>query len=103
MDQTFLEAIAKWGVLPAIALYALSKLVPMLLTARTDVAGATARTDVIDMLTARVSKLEAAQQAAWAEYENERRMRIAAEDQVAQLTRRVVALESQVRSLGGTV
>ena len=103
MDTAFLEAIAKWGVLPAIALYAISKLLPQLFAARTDAAGQVAKTDVIAMLSDRVAKLEAAQSAVWEEYANERKMRMEAEDKVAQLTRRVSALEAQVRSLGGTV
>ncbi len=102
MDAALLEAIGKWGLLPALAIFAISKLVPMVFGIRTDAAEASARTDVIELLTARVSKLEQAQEEAWAAFESERQKRMVAEDKVATLTRRVAALEDQIRRLGHT-
>lgn len=103
MDQPFLDAIAKWGLLPALALFALSKLVPMLASARSEAVGESARADIIAQLSVRIDALEAGQRAAWNAHETERKMRISAEDQVAALQRRVSALEAKVIALGGSL
>ena len=100
MDSGFVEIIAKYGLLPGAVLYLASLIIPKALEARTGVAAATARTDVIDMLTDRVAKLEKGQEEAWAAHEEERKRRIAAEDEVAVLKRRVASLEDQLRALG---
>ena len=48
MDSAFVELIAKWGVFPALLVYAASLLLPKLFAARSEMAGEGARTDVIE-------------------------------------------------------
>lgn len=124
MDQSFLDVVGKYGLVPTALLIVLSRLFPLPFRARanaagenTRAAGEEAKQTVIELLTDRVAKLEASQSAVWAEYAEERRLRMAAEDKVAAVTRRlaesddevsalkkrVAMLEAQIRSIGGTV
>lgn len=93
MESTVGELIAKYGLGGGVAIWALSFIVPRLFRARGEIAEQTARTDVIELLNARVARLEN-------EFEAERDKRIEAEDMVDKLMRRVAALEAQLRALG---
>lgn len=101
MDAGFAELIGKYGIFSAVALYALSKLIPNLLAVRTEAAGESARTDIIETLSARVKAVEDEIETYRRKFEDERTARLAAQDEVAQLKRRVASLEAQIRDLGG--
>lgn len=107
MDGAFLELVGKYGILTTIGLFVASKTVTALFRDRTAIADANAQTasinariDIIEMLSKRVTWLEEAQLRADAALEEERTKRVEAEDLVDRLTRRVSALEAQIRGLG---
>lgn len=100
MDTDFLTAVAKFGVLPAIALYGLSVFIPRAFSARTDVAEETARSTLIAGLSTRIDALEKAQAEHMQAFDAERQRRLDAESKVAALTARVAQLETQLRNLG---
>lgn len=101
-----MELIVKFGVAPGIVLFSLSKMIPQIIEswngARVGTAETGARVDTIDLLTKRVTDLEAGQDALRAKLEEERDKRVEAEDLVDKLQRRVSALEAQIRALGAT-
>lgn len=92
--------IAKLGLGAGGAAWAVSIAIKKWSETRTGVASDGAATSVIDMLATRVTALEGAVDRAREEFDKERRMRIDAEDKVASLMRRVVALEAKLRELG---
>lgn len=103
MEPTsLLDSIKQYGLVTGLGIFAASFLIPKLFTARGEAAEAGARMDVVELLSARVAKLEQAQEEAWSAFEAERVKRMAAEDRVATLARRVAALEDQIKQLGHT-
>lgn len=110
MEPTsLLDSIKQYGIVTGLGIFAASFLIPKLFAARGEVAEAGtraaeagARMDVVELLSARVAKLEQAQEEAWSAFEAERVKRMAAEDRVATLARRVAALEDQIKQLGHT-
>lgn len=110
MDTELLIKLIGWGgALPAILIFVASKLFPIWLRGRSDaanvaadVAEAGARVGMLEQLQARLAKVEENQAVLNDLYDKERELRRAAEDKVATLTRRVGALERQIKSLGAT-
>lgn len=100
MDVSVTDLILKFGPIAALAIYAASIAVTKFFAGREGVIESSARVDVIDMLTARVRALEESQTASQRQFEEERRRRMKAEDDVATLSRRVSTLEAQLRDLG---
>lgn len=94
------DLVVKFGPLAALVIYAASIAITKFFASREGVIESSARVDVIDMLTARVKALEESQTSYQRQFEEERRARMKAEDNVATLTRRVSMLESQLRDLG---
>ena len=93
MESTVVELITKYGLFSGVAIWAASFILPRLFKARGEIAETTARTDIIELLNARVARLEN-------EFEDERDKRIEAEDLVDKLMRRIDKLEAQIRALG---
>lgn len=100
MDSALVEAIAKWGVIPAMVLYAASLLIPKLFASRAETVEQLARASIVKQLNDRVEAVEAALEKAITAFDAEREKRIMAEDNVYSLTRRVVDLEGQITRLG---
>ncbi|MGN6518760.1 MAG: hypothetical protein ACTHK2_04965 [Dokdonella sp.] len=100
MEQGFTDLIGKYGIGAAVIIYGASKLIPGLFAARADAAGESARTDIIETLSARLKAVEDDIEAYRRKLEEERSLRVAAQDEVAALKRRVASLESQIRALG---
>jgi len=100
MEQGFVELIGKYGLVSAVVIYGASKLIPNLFAARADAAGESARTDIIEMLSARLKAVEDDIETYRRKLDEERTLRVAAQDEVAALKRRVASLESQLRALG---
>jgi hypothetical protein len=100
LDVTHL--VGWFGVLPAVLLVGLSKILPMLTGARSDIAESGARVGMLDQLQARLARVEDQQKATQNDLDAERTARRAAEDKVSKLYRRVTDLEAQIRGLGGT-
>ena len=103
MDNLDVTHLVGWfGVLPAVLLIGLSKILPMLTGARSDVAESNARVGMLDQLQARLAKLESQTNDLQNALDTERAARRGAEDKVSKLSRRVADLEGQIRGLGGT-
>lgn len=100
MEQGFAELIGKYGIASAVVIYGVSKLIPNLFAARADAAGESARTDIIETLSARLKAVEDDIESYRRKLEEERTQRVAAQDEVASLKRRVASLEAQIRALG---
>jgi len=107
MEPEFFGLTPKYGVygtLVLVALFGLSKVLPQIVqswfSTQLGAADTTARTDIIETMAAQLARLDAAVKALEAKNEDERQRRIAAEDRVATLTRRVATLEDQIRQLG---
>lgn len=92
--------IAKLGLGAGGIAWAVSLAIKKWSETRTGVAAEGAKTDVIDMLAARVTALESAVDKARKEFDTERGLRLEAEGKVAALLRRVAALEEKIRELG---
>jgi prefoldin subunit 5 len=112
--MAFADLVTKYGIVFAVGIYALSFIVPRMFKARTEVADAnlqtahiTARTDIIEILQARMNALETEQNnLRWA-LDTERDKRLEAEDMVDALAReneylkrRVEDLEKRLRAMG---
>lgn len=109
MEPEALGLIPKYGVYGALVLgvlFGLSKILPQIVqswfSTQLGAADAVARTDIIETMNAQIARLTESMRALEARNEDERKRRIAAEDQVATLTRRVATLEDQIRQLGHT-
>ncbi len=100
MDISVTELALRYGPVAAIAIYAASLAVSKFFASREGFVESGARVDVIEMLTQRVKNLEESQVSYQRQFEEERRSRMKAEDDVAVLTRRVSTLEAQLRGLG---
>lgn len=100
MDSILLSALAKYGILTGLAIFAASLLITRLFGARTDATEENARSTLIDGLSKRISALETAQSDHMKQFDAERQRRLDAEAKVAELTARVAVLESQLRTLG---
>lgn len=92
--------VAKFGLVAGGLAWIASLAVKKWSEMRTNVATEGAKTDVIDMLAARVSALESAVDKARKEFDAERNLRLEAESRVSALLRRVAALEEKIRDLG---
>lgn len=102
MDTDLLTQIGKFGLLPALVIYAISLVIKKFTDGRVDGANANGQVDLITGLTNRVASLEAAQKQYQIDLDAERKLRFAAEDDVAALTRRVASLEAQLKAVGLT-
>ena len=103
MDASLYDLIAKGGI-GAVCIYLLSLAAPKffdsILAARGGVAESGARIDIIEQLTAQVARLSQSVQDLEKKHDDERALRLAAENKVSVLTQRVGLLEAQIRQLG---
>ncbi|MGH8121450.1 MAG: hypothetical protein ACREPT_01620 [Rudaea sp.] len=105
--ENIADFILKYGFASGVAIYGISYLAtrlfrmrPEIATANLQAASTNTQIDMVELLTARVFSLEAAQARVWNEFDEERRKRSEAEGKVLNLTRRVGVLEAQIRELG---
>lgn len=92
--------VAKYGILTGAAAYIASLAVKKWANTKEVTSESGARTNVVDLLSTRVTALEAAVTNAQHSFDIERAARIEAEAKVATLQIRVSSLEAQVRTLG---
>lgn len=99
-DIDFSTLVAKLGIGGALLAWVASIAVKKWAETRTGVATEGAKTDVIDMLAGRVSSLEEAVDRARKQFDDERALRLEAQQKVVALTSRVAMLEAKLRNLG---
>lgn len=92
--------VAKLGVFAGGTAWAISLAIRKWAETRTDMAGAGAKVDIIDMLATRVRSLEDTVERVRKEFDSERKLRMDAEGRVFALMQQVAVLEAKLRSLG---
>lgn len=92
--------VAKYGVLAGAAAYVASLAIKKWANTKEVTSESGAITNVIDLLSTRVTALEAAVTNAQHSFDIERAARIAAEAKVADLQIKVTRLEAQIKTLG---
>lgn len=100
MDDQFGVLVAKYGILAGAAAYVASLAIKKWANTKESTSESGARINVVDLLSTRVTALEAAVTNAQHSFDVERAARIEAESKVALLLIRVRALEAQIKTLG---